>query len=589
MPNNFATTIPPSGLRFIIRNINTRKSITIFGLKINPGLTADLFSIPEIDEDIVKTSLTKGELKQKLEEGEIIIIESTLSLPFLDSTYRNFLINKGLPATTISGSSIATITNIAALQSLPNPNSTTLIQVQSNSCYYFFDPASSLTSDGYHIVNPPSGNGKWIRQQWGHEKWRSQASWFVDSINGNDENSGSSAGSPIKTIKELAYRLGGIATRQYTLTLLNNLAADDQLTQLQLLIKTNPILIGITSPTLRIIGQQTTVRTGTVTTAAIPVPASNLASQIQDTSVSDWTPDVGRLVVVTSGAVTGAMAWVLKDIGSNTARLSRWGTIQGFTSAAPSPGDTYKVVTLTTIPTGLPSLIGSGGTGGGSSSLFLAFESIDIPFTQFQTSDISYFFGCKFSGNMGIGADARINLFCSLLVLTSTTFVATTPSLLALTNSAILATTGTPLTFQFGATFKATEFINQGCTLSIHDNSTAQLVSYGAFDSPVGTGACITCQSFGYVSLQTSYYGTGNATGTQVLRGGKLFLVGGFVPTNTGTTELSFVGSGTAIPRLVAGAAVPAASALTTWAHWSAAPFLKSVVDYTSDSAIVGI
>lgn len=44
--------------------------------------------------------------------------------------------------------------------------------------------------------------------------------------------------------------------------------------------------------------------------------------------------------------------------------------------------------------------------------------------------------------------------------------------------------------------------------------------------------------------------------------------------------------SATAISPLVAGGAVPAASPLTTWAHWAGAPFNKYVFNYSNGTTL---
>lgn len=93
----------------------------------------------------------------------------------------------------------------------------------------------------------------------------------------------------------------------------------------------------------------------------------------------------------------------------------------------------------------------------------------------------------------------------------------------------------------------------------------------------VGAGAIIT---------GANLYGASNGGyGITVNYGGKVQVTA--APTITGTSgDLQFCGAATAIPPLTGGAAVPAASALATWAQWAAAPFNSKVVNYSNGSSL---
>lgn len=86
-----------------------------------------------------------------------------------------------------------------------------------------------------------------------------------------------------------------------------------------------------------------------------------------------------------------------------------------------------------------------------------------------------------------------------------------------------------------------------------------------------------------------SLFGSGNGGyGLRVNNGGQVWL--STTPAITGTSgDLQFCVAATATPPLVAGAAVPAAQALTTWTDWAnPATFNRNVRNYANGSAISG-
>jgi hypothetical protein len=105
----------------------------------------------------------------------------------------------------------------------------------------------------------------------------------------------------------------------------------------------------------------------------------------------------------------------------------------------------------------------------------------------------------------------------------------------------------------------------------------------GVFDA---TSAGFLNSRGGMLSSDAPLYGSGNLVGFDALEGSKSFMRTGITRNLTGTTELRVEGAATAIPALVAGAGVPAASALATWADLAAAPFLGNVMDYRTGTAI---
>lgn len=571
--------IAPPGINFIIQNITTH-NISVFGNKISPGLQYDLFTSPDISEDDIKTSLLKGELKAKL--NQITIVFTNLELVINDPVYRGVLISKGLPVSSITDSSGQSVSNLATLSLITNPGTVAIAEVQTNLGLYIFSPTSTTTADGYIVVAPPTGIGRWFRQMSGHRFWQNQLNYFVDPVSGNDENTGLDSSHPVKTIKELSYRLGDHIIRGITVNLLNDLPSTDSLGQLVFRGVVDSSITG-GQPQINVVGQMVTTRTGTFSAATSQVPASNLAASASDTSVSDWTSDVGNMIVVTSGAVVGSFAWVLKDLGSNTARLTQW-TLSSFmgNSAAPSASDTYKIVTLTAVPSSVPELLGQTKVGAAEQVLLTNISFAAALQITRDTENQHNFRGCKIAGLFTVSG-GRVEVAGCL----SNTITATGPdSWLRMDQSGILSSSAT--VFSSGAGFNFVNVVVQGSGgLQLVNNANGLITtSLGIFDS-TGTGLIVGQGS--YLDVSTALFGSGNLVGTDVRRNGRLRLAGGITPTLTGTTELNFESTTTAISPLVSGATVPAAASISTWAAWAAAPFSKFVVSYKTGSTIFGV
>jgi len=103
----------------------------------------------------------------------------------------------------------------------------------------------------------------------------------------------------------------------------------------------------------------TTAHSGTIS-SAVGYTNSNTLASITDTGVSNWTPYVNQRITWTGGAAVGAKAWIAKDLGSNTARVSGPGLLFDVVATgrsfpqytAPSTG-TYTIDNLGTLYLGL--------------------------------------------------------------------------------------------------------------------------------------------------------------------------------------------------------------------------------------------
>ncbi len=179
--------------------------------------------------------------------------------------------------------------------------------------------------------------------------WASQATWFINSSTGNDNNTGIDSAHAIATWTELRRRINAVGgfTVSTTITIETDLAVDDvMLTDMKAPLY--PLSVTVQ-------GVLTTVRTGSYTSApTVRNPATNQANVITDSAVSDWTSDLGaqtgHLLIPTSGAANGIPAWVIKNLGSHQARMSSYYDALNFVEVQPSNGDTYKIVSMPFIP-----------------------------------------------------------------------------------------------------------------------------------------------------------------------------------------------------------------------------------------------
>lgn len=179
-----------------------------------------------------------------------------------------------------------------------------------------------------------------------------QAQWYIDAVSGNDAWDGTSATfvsgtvGPIKTYAEYIRRTGlnRPLTIGVTISLVSDLPVGDPV-----------ILTGVPTTslgTLSVVGINLTVaRTGTLTGYTAPVAATNTLPDVTDAAVADWTPYAGKLLRFTSGPHTAASdkaaAWIMKDIGSNKARVANPCYVSGGINAIafiPAGNETYEIV-----------------------------------------------------------------------------------------------------------------------------------------------------------------------------------------------------------------------------------------------------
>lgn len=93
--NPFADGLNNNYSTFIVKN-NSRKTVSVMGVRIAPGANYNLMSLEGITEEDIKVSLLKGVLKRKLNLGEISIISTDIDLTSLNLSQQAFLNNNNI-------------------------------------------------------------------------------------------------------------------------------------------------------------------------------------------------------------------------------------------------------------------------------------------------------------------------------------------------------------------------------------------------------------------------------------------------------------------------------------------------------------
>jgi hypothetical protein len=186
------------------------------------------------------------------------------------------------------------------------------------------------TDTGFVITrgSDPVGNNDFVTKGAGDlAYWRSVnpnwlvTDWYIDGVTGDDTNSGTVIGSPIKTGAELLRRLGPYAMWPQSVTV--HVLANGMI---DALILRGAMMVAGTH--LDILGTPTQLAdAGTIATYAPRNHATPIADEITSTLIADWTPYQWARVRVTGGANTDVVTWVAKSnpagVGVATARISK--------------------------------------------------------------------------------------------------------------------------------------------------------------------------------------------------------------------------------------------------------------------------
>lgn len=290
---------------FTVRNENSqKKSVSIFGLSLGYGRVYDLMTLDGMTEDTIKDSLSNGTLKNKCLNGDLVIVDNTILFSSGDSAYTAFLKGLGL------GPKI--------------------------------DPCDKL-------------------------EFLLQTRWYIDPLHGKDTNKGDSPSKALLSHEELENRLGHYNTWNpiaglVKVYIMGDLPATDQINLLSVLSRNTLIIYKAYQPVV--------ISSGTITSMVDINPDSNQAYELRDSSKTNnfWADKVGKRIRITSGAALGdaksLTAWVVKDLGNKTARISHWMAMYDEVwsysgGSSPQVGDHYAIEALPKVNVGAIDLKGN--------------------------------------------------------------------------------------------------------------------------------------------------------------------------------------------------------------------------------------
>ncbi len=465
----------------------------------------------------------------------------------------------------------ASVTTLANLGGLPDDayKDGDFAYVQSSRATYQLDRTSTATPSSV-AVDTFSGNGQWVFFQ-ASTSWQTQATWYIDPAAGDDENDGATTTTALATWAEFTRRLEAISLVT-TVTILSNIA-EPLLGQFR----------GLnTTATLSIVGNPTILATATGTTFADPVRSgAQSPGTMTAGNIADFTPYLGKILRSPANSYAPVLA-----ISGVAPLLPYWTTEAPVpVQTPPANGTDIEVLDLVTAPTigidavDLPLFVRT-----------LKFTSTDFPSAPWISSTNTrggYFTACEFTSSL----HAPTPIYLIGCYLTGSGAIA--PDIIARfmgggsRNRAIFHSSSSTLSFQGFIVYGGS-----GVTIG-NPGGYGELARISTGGSSLGLGIfaatsnAITIGSMAFASFQ-SLFGSGNTGyGLVASNGAQVYCVA--TPTITGGSgDLQVNAAATAIPPLTAAGAVPAASALTTWAQWAAAPFSRNVVSYTNGTRVIG-
>ena len=267
-------------------------------------------------------------------------------------------------------------------------------------------------------------------KQIGPNPYLAETAWFISWLTGNDQNTGTTLATPLKTFAELVRRWGrdpvapNFTVPTVTITVIDHNAADHIGIQFY-----NRIFTSNTNVTI-VAAASAILQSGSFTAVRAKNVATNTPFGVTDSAIPGGTWPVGRRIKVLTGAAAGAWTWIVKDEGAQVARITS-PSINGSAAVTPAVGDTYQIETLTDL---FLANISSKG---------LALTTTTVNVTDFNLRStvsaniitaqdslrILNFNRCSIASNMNIQSAANIRFFNSLFASTATfnaTFMSST-------------------------------------------------------------------------------------------------------------------------------------------------------------------
>lgn len=220
---------------------------------------------------------------------------------------------------------------------------------------YEYDQDSAAAADGFNVVIPASGVGRWILVSIsGSAPFVTQAAWYVNAATGDDANDGATALTALLTLAELYRRTQGRVFVNDTTVWLSGDFSGEQLA-----------LAGLVAPgkSITVRGDVAQTHAGTFSAFTAWNPATAQVSVANDGTATSYAGLVGHFVRMTSGPASGYSAPIVKAVAAGQCRPGLFMAADGL-KATPAAGNTFVVENVTTRIGGvdLGGLVGNGGS-----------------------------------------------------------------------------------------------------------------------------------------------------------------------------------------------------------------------------------
>lgn len=226
------------------------------------------------------------------------------------------------------------------------------VWVRSVEDFFILNRGPALVADGITVADPLVGGGQWRRRNVPSQTWLQQATWFINSATGDDENVGDVIGSPLATHRELERRAFGHGQllRQDTTVEIAFPGLSTEGDRIKIDVKME---LG-TSLVYNGVADTPPIRSGTLTGATATDPTTQTQQLIEDTVGGPFTAEVGDRIRIVGGPRDGALAWIAADLDPgipDTARTSAFAALVGPLPliVRPLAGDSYVIEALPTI------------------------------------------------------------------------------------------------------------------------------------------------------------------------------------------------------------------------------------------------
>ncbi len=212
---------------------------------------------------------------------------------------------------------------------------------------YEYSQDSAAAADGFNVVAPSSGVGRWILVSiGGSQPFITQSTWYVDSVSGDDDNDGATALTAIKTLAELTRRTEG----RVLLPSISLFAV-----HLSGTFPTEPLSLNFSVGAycwVQITADTQVDYAGTIS-GFTTYSAGVTAALLDDAGAAFAAGDVGKRLRLTSGASLGAVTFILKQISGTQVRVGdfyHYNAASGYgvpaLTATPANGTTFVVEDL---------------------------------------------------------------------------------------------------------------------------------------------------------------------------------------------------------------------------------------------------